>query len=121
MAAAGAIDLYKFALPEILDPRQVHGHHSDLRSRNVLGIAADLVNGDDARTFSRRVTPASGSGVYAALSAASASRSNSRAKSISRALMPRVVTPSAARRASAGFRRAIIARRPAYAFVRSGP
>ena len=43
-----------------------------------------------------RITPANASGVCAALSAASASRSKSRAKSSSRALMARVVTPSAA-------------------------
>ena len=45
MRAGGAIDLDEIAMPEILDPRQVKGLHSGLRSRNVLGVLADLVNG----------------------------------------------------------------------------
>jgi hypothetical protein len=34
--AGGAIDLHDIAAPEILDPRQVQGQHSGLRSRIVL-------------------------------------------------------------------------------------
>jgi hypothetical protein len=44
--AAGAVDVDKIAMPEILDPCQVKGLHSGLCSPNVLGVLADLVNGD---------------------------------------------------------------------------
>jgi hypothetical protein len=42
--AAGAIDLDEIATPEVLDPRQVEGLHSSLRSRNVLRVLRSLAN-----------------------------------------------------------------------------
>jgi hypothetical protein len=46
MMAGGTIDLDQIAMPEILDPREVKGLHSNLCSRNVLGVLAGFVNGD---------------------------------------------------------------------------
>jgi hypothetical protein len=42
--ASGAIDLDEIATPEILDPRQVQGLHSDLCSWNVRGMLARFVD-----------------------------------------------------------------------------
>jgi hypothetical protein len=48
--AGSAIDLNEVALPQLLDPCQVQRSFPRLRSPNVQGTLADLVNGDRAHT-----------------------------------------------------------------------
>src|ERR1700730_3658873 len=74
--AGVAIDLDEIATPEILDPRQVQRQYSGFVP--LMFILAGFQRG--SRLFNARffcgITPAGASGVCAALSAASASRSN---------------------------------------------